>query len=138
MRYLSMALTSSTIAFQALQFSFMIQGSTTQLMFEIIWFLIVLVYPVGSLTIMASPVVEQYMLTDQFWAVYISAALYSLLTLENYDLIDGEAADALKITCSTLVQSMTLTSTILSSLTVASNTIYSWMAAETYLDAIAV
>ena len=132
LRILSISLSSLTALFQSLQFSFMIQGAPTQLMFEVIWFLFVLIYPVGTLVLMTSPQVEQSLLTNQFWSVYISAGLYSLLTAENYDLMFGEASQALKITSNDTVKSMTVTSTVFASLCIVSYTVYSMLAVETY------
>ena len=58
LQYVCIGLTSSTIFFQTLQFGFMIQGAATDLMFEIVWLLMTLIYPTSSLVIMLSQKLE--------------------------------------------------------------------------------
>ena len=135
LQMVSLAAAGSTLLFQVLQFTSMVGGSATSIMFELVWGLINVVYPLSVVNVILSPEREQAILADRFWMVYISAALYAALILLNFDLILGEAAKQLRTESSSLVKSLTVANTVVSSLTVLSFTSYSALAADDYLVA---
>ena len=113
----------------------MMGGSATSVLFELVWTLVSMVYPLGAVWTLVSPERERALLADRFWMVYISAALYVALILLNFDLILGEAAKQLRTESSALVKSLTVANTVAASVTVVSVTSYSALAAEDYLVA---
>ena len=89
LQYASLTLSAATVIFQSMQFAFMINGSVTQILFEIIYMSMVMFYPAAAIWVMFSPELEAALLLNSPWLVYISAVIQAGILLLNYDVILG-------------------------------------------------
>ena len=94
------------------------------------------IYPSGAIYFMWwRPDLENRLLLENFWVVYMSAVIYLAFIVINYDIILGSAAEQFEMENSSAVKNITITNTVAAILTVITYTSYNLYAAADLVSA---
>ena len=86
----------------------------------------------GILWITLVPSLEELILTNTYWVIYISAVLYIGFIFLNLDIIVGFASKQLRIENSSVVDAISVTTTVMSIFTIIAYAPYSQFALADY------